>query len=204
VAGVDAAVLIPVKRFTAAKVRLSSLLDPEQRAELARWLAARVVEAAGELPVFIACDDDRVVDWANRAGAEVLWSPGLGLNGAVDAGRTTIADKGFDHLVIAHSDLPLAHDLGKLATPGTITLVPDRRRDGTNVLALPIDAPVPASYGGGSFHRHLELALHTGRRVEVVADARLALDIDNPEDAGHPMARPVLPPWLRTILANLR
>ena len=56
--------------------------------------------------------------------------------------------------------------------PGTVTLVPDRHRDGTNVLALPIDADVPASYGGGSFRRHLELAMATGTRVRVVADVR--------------------------------
>ena len=41
----------------------------------------------------------------------MLWSPGLGLNGAVDAGRAMIAGKGFDHLVVIHSDVPLAHDL---------------------------------------------------------------------------------------------
>ncbi len=201
---VDAAVLIPVKRFRAAKGRLATTLTVDQRARLARWLADRVVLAAADLPVFVACDDDGVASWADEAGAEVLWSPGLGLNGAVDAGRATIAGKGFDHLVIVHSDLPLAHDLGRLAVPGTITLVPDRRRDGTNLLSVPIHAPVPASYGGGSFRRHLDLALRSGHRVQVVADPRLALDIDNPDDVRHPLAFPVLPEWLRTILARPR
>ncbi len=129
----DAAVLIPVKRFSAAKRRLAGLLDAGARAELARWLAGRVVDAARPSPVFVACDDDGVATWADAAGAEVLWSPGLGLNGAVDAGRATIAGKGFDHLVIVHSDIPLAHDLGTVARAGTVTLVPDRRRAGTNV-----------------------------------------------------------------------
>jgi 2-phospho-L-lactate guanylyltransferase len=201
---VDAAVLIPVKRFPAAKGRLAGVLSVEQRATLARWLADRVVAATGDLPVFVACDDDDVASWADGAGAEVLWSPGLGLNGAVDAGRSTIAGKGFDHLVIAHSDLPLAHALADLARPDTVTLVPDRHRDGTNVLALPVDADVPASYGGGSFRRHLELAMATGRRVRVVADPRLALDIDNPDDVGHPMALPTMPAWLRTSLDSRR
>ena len=196
--------LIPVKRFRSAKGRLAGMLTVDQRATLARWLADRVVAATGELPVFVACDDDDVASWADGAGAEVLWSPGLGLNGAVDAGRVTIAGKGFDHLVIAHSDLPLAHELDRLAQAGTVSLVPDRHRDGTNVLALPIDADVPASYGGGSFRRHLELAMATGARVRVVADVRLALDIDNPADASHPMALPILPAWLRTTLASRR
>ncbi len=196
--------LIPVKRFQSAKGRLAGTLTVDQRATLARWLADRVVAATGGLPVFVACDDDDVASWADGAGAEVLWSPGLGLNGAVDVGRTTIAGKGFDHLVIAHSDLPLAHALDRLAQPGAVTLVPDRHRDGTNVLALPIDADIPASYGGGSFRRHLELAMATGARVRVVADVRLALDIDNPADVNHPMALPILPAWLRTTLASRR
>ena len=196
--------LIPVKRFQSAKGRLAGTLTVDQRAMLARWLADRVVAATGGLPVFVACDDDDVASWADGAGAEVLWSPGLGLNGAVDVGRTTIAGKGFDHLVIAHSDLPLAHALDRLAQPGAVTLVPDRHRDGTNVLALPIDADIPASYGGGSFRRHLELAMAAGLRVRVVADVRLALDIDNPADVNHPMALPILPAWLRTTLASRR
>ncbi|MGH9271518.1 MAG: 2-phospho-L-lactate guanylyltransferase [Ilumatobacteraceae bacterium] len=197
----EAAVLMPVKRFSAAKGRLSGLLDGDRRAELARWLANRVA-AAADLPLFVACDDDEVVGWADGAGAEVLWSPGLGLNGAVDAGRATMTDKGFDHVVIAHSDLPLASSLASLATPGTICLVPDRRRDGTNVLSLPHDAPVAASYGGGSFSRHLDQAMRSGCRVEVRADARLAIDVDNPDDLRHPAVEPLLPTWLRTILAS--
>lgn len=196
--------LIPVKRFGAAKGRLSGLLDGAQRAQLARWLADRVVVAAAGLPTFIACDDDEVASWADGAGAEVLWSPGMGLNGAVDAGRTTVAGKGFEHLVIAHSDLPLATDLAGLATPHTVCLVPDGRRDGTNVMALPVGAPVAASYGGGSFSRHLEQAMQAGLRVEVRADPRLAIDVDNPADLAHPTVEPILPTWLRTILANRR
>jgi 2-phospho-L-lactate guanylyltransferase len=199
---VDVGVLIPVKRFTAAKGRLAGILDTAERAELARWLADRVVEAARPAPVFVACDDDDVAAWADAAGADVLWSPGLGLNGAVDTGRATIAGKGFRHLVIAHSDLPLAHDLAAVATDETVCIVPDRRRDGTNVLALPVTARLPASYGAGSFNRHVRLAMDSGHRVEVRADARLALDVDNPDDLTHPLLDGLLPPWLRTILAS--
>lgn len=201
---VEVAVLVPVKRFTAAKARLTGVLDAPTRARLARWLAGRVIAACGEAPVFVACDDDDVASWADEAGAEVLWSPGLGLNGAVDDGRATVAGKGFDHVVIAHSDLPLAHHLDRLATPGTITLVPDRHRDGTNIVAMPVAADVPASYGGGSFQRHLALALADGRSVQVWDDPRLALDVDRADDLAHPLARPVLPSWLPTSPVNPR
>ena len=201
---VEAAVLVPVKRFGAAKRRLAGVLDVDQRAALARWLADRVVLAARPLPTFVACDDDDVATWADGAGAEVLWSPGLGLNGAVDAGRATIAGKGFDHIVIAHSDLPLAHDLAGVAAPRTVTLVPDRRSDGTNVMAVPVDVDLPAAYGAASFTHHLSVAMAAGARVEVRRDPRLALDVDNPDDVMHPALLPHLPAWLRTSLANRR
>jgi 2-phospho-L-lactate/phosphoenolpyruvate guanylyltransferase len=204
VVGVEAAVLVPVKRFTSAKARLSGVLDASQRAELARWLADRVIAAARPLPTFVACDDDTIAEWADGHGAEVLWSPGLGLNGAVDAGRATIAGKGYEHLVTIHSDVPLASDLGSLVTAATITLVPDRRRDGTNVVAVPLSVELPASYGGGSFSRHLTAALATGLRVEVRGDPRLAIDVDNPDDLAHPALATILPAWLRTILASRR
>jgi 2-phospho-L-lactate guanylyltransferase len=200
---VETAVLMPVKAFSAAKGRLSVVLDRYARADLARWLAGRVIAAAAPLPTFVACDDDMVAAWADEHGAEVLWSPGLGLNGAVDAGRATIAGKGFDHAVIAHSDLPLAEDLPSLAAERTITLVPDRRRDGTNVLAVPLDVELPAAYGGGSFVRHFAAAIATGCRVEVRPDPRLSLDVDTPDDLAHPALRPHLPTWLRTSLDNL-
>lgn len=199
---VDAAVLIPVKRFAAAKGRLAAVLGPGEREQLARWLAGRVVAAAGALPVFVACDDDEVAAWADGVGADVLWSPGLGLNGAVDAGRTTIAGKGAGHVVIAHSDLPLASDLGALVEPGAVTLVPDRHGDGTNVMALPVDVALAAAYGGGSFARHLARATASGVAVSVHHDPRLELDVDTPADLAHPLLQDVLPAWLRTSLAN--
>lgn len=193
---------MPIKRFELAKRRLAPVLDDDQRARLAEWLAGRAAAAAAPHPLFVVCDDSGVARWAERVGASVLWTPGLGLNGAVDAARSTIAGKGFDHFVIAHSDLILATDLAAAATTGTITLTPDRYGDGTNVMALPADAPIAATYGGGSFAAHLAQALRSGRPVEVRRDPRLAIDIDRPADLFHPAVVKELPSWLQTILAN--
>ena len=113
-----------------------------------------------------------------------------------------MAGKGFDHLVIAHSDLPFADDLGRVATPGTICLVPDRVQGGTNVLALPVGATLTASYGANSFRTHLAMAMGDRFRVEVRRDPYLALDVDTPADLRHPALYEELPAWLKTILAN--
>lgn len=197
------AVLVPVKRFTAAKGRLTGVLDDGDRARLAEWMATRVVEVTllgHEVPTFVACDDEAVASWASGLGAEVLWSAGLGLNGAVDDAVDRVTSLGFDHLTVTHADLPLPDALIGVARPGTVTFVPDRRSDGTNVMSFPAQAPVRASYGGGSFRRHLAQAMaRDDVPVEVRFDPELSLDLDTVRDLTHPLIREVLPTWLPTI-----
>ena len=194
--------LVPVKGFSAAKQRLSAVLGADDRDRLARWLAGRVLAAVDAMTVYVACDDDDVREWADGLGARIAWGPGLGLNGAVDDGVARIADDGFDHVVVAHADLPFPAGLARLARPGTTTLVADRRLDGTNVMSFPLARPIAASYGAGSFRRHLEAATSGGGAVEVRTDVRLGLDIDTPHDLVHPLTSEVLPTWLPTIPVN--
>jgi 2-phospho-L-lactate/phosphoenolpyruvate guanylyltransferase len=198
------AVLVPVKRFTAAKGRLAGVLAEEERVQLARWLAGRVMDAVAEVPTFVACDDRDVAAWASERGAEVIGGAGLGLNGAVDDAVRQIVDRGFDHLLVSHADLARPDGLVGVVRQGTITLVPDRRHDGTNVMSFPASTPIRASYGGGSFSRHLEQAMaFASVAVEVRSDPHLSLDLDTARDLAHPLISEVLPPWLRTNQANL-
>ena len=178
----EAAVLVPIKAFRNAKGRLAPSVSPTARADLARMMAARVLAAARPFTPFVVCDDDDVADWAGRQGAEVLWTPGLGLNGAVDHASTVVAGKGFDHVVIAHGDLPLATGFEHLIVDGVVTLVPDHRLDGTNVQTRPAATDLPAAYGAGSFRHHLAGALALGLAVRVVTDPRLARDVDTIAD----------------------
>ncbi len=197
------AVLVPVKRFTAAKGRLTGVLPDDERARLAEWMATRVVDVVAEIPTFVACDDTAVAAWAEGRGAHVLWSAGLGLNGAVDDAVSRVTSLGFDHLTVTHADLPLPDALVHLARAGSVTLVPDRRSDGTNVMSFPASAPIRASYGGGSFRRHLAQAMsRTDTPVEVRFDPELSLDLDTERDLAHPLIREVLPTWLRTNPVN--
>jgi 2-phospho-L-lactate guanylyltransferase len=197
------AVLIPVKRFTAAKGRLTGVLADADRAALARWMATRVVDVVAEVPTYVACDDDDVAAWARERGAQVIWGAGLGLNGAVDDGVDRIAAAGFDHILVTHADLARPAGLLEVVHADRITLVPDRRHDGTNVMSFPARTPLRASYGGGSFSRHLAQALaYDEVELEVRSDADLSLDLDTPRDLAHPLIREVLPEWLPTSPAN--
>jgi 2-phospho-L-lactate guanylyltransferase len=176
------AVLVPVKAFGEAKVRLAPALSGSQRAALARKMAGRVVASAAGLPVAVVCDDAEVAGWARQLGALVIWEPGRGLNGAVQEGVARLGAAGARLVVVAASDLPLATDLGWVGRFPGVTIVPDRRRDGTNVIAVPTDAGFAFSYGPGSFARHLEEANRIGQPVRVVTSSALAWDVDVPAD----------------------
>lgn len=195
--------LVPVKAFGAAKRRLADVLPGQDRAELARRMASTVIAAAAPLPVHVVCDDDEVAHWAEGAGTQVLWRPGHGLNGAVTDGVASLAKLGFTDVLVAHADLPLAHDLARLIRPSLITLVPDRHDDGTNVIALPASLGFRFAYGPGSFRHHVTEARRHGIGVRVWRDPRLGLDVDLPGDLAEPAVREVLP-WLPTIPASPR
>lgn len=186
------AALVPVKAFGAAKQRLAGVLSPVERHRLARHMAEIVVDAGAGLAVHVVCDDDEVAAWAESRGATVLWRPGAGLNAAVTEGVAQLAATGFDHVVVAHSDLPLARSLAGVARSGVVTLVPDRTDDGTNVVALPSASPFVFAYGPGSFRRHLASAAELALDVRVVRDPLLAHDVDTPSDLDDPRIQEAL------------
>jgi len=197
------AVLVPVKRFSAAKGRLSDVVDADQRARFAEWMATGVLEAVADVAKFVACEDEHVAEWATRMGARVISGTSPGLNGAVDDGIAHIAASGFDHVLVAHADLARPGTLVDVARADCITLVPDRRHDGTNVMSFPTAFALRASYGAASFGRHLEQAIRLpAAAIEVRRDPLLSLDLDTARDLAHPMIREVLPPWLQTTPDN--
>jgi 2-phospho-L-lactate guanylyltransferase len=213
------AVLIPVKAFDRAKARLARVLSPAERHALARSLATAVVTAINnhdaQLGIYIACDDDEVAHWAQTSGVNTVWGAGLGLNGAIDAGIASLAANGVERVAVTHADLTCPEQLGDLlavhldnglpaSSPdmnraASVVLVPDQHRDGTNIIIQPTRSPLPASYGPGSFRRHLDLAMERTRSmssgITIRYDPLLGLDIDTVEDLSHPLAAR----WRRVI-----
>lgn len=176
------AVVIPMKSFTLAKGRLADALNPTERGDLARRCAEMVIVAAGDMAVHVACSDPDVADWARTHGACVIDCPEPGLDAAVRTSLEHLARAGFDHVVVAHGDLPLASTLAHLPRPGEVTIVPDRHRDGTNVLSFPLGRGMRTAYGPGSFDNHLEIAAAAGLVAHVLDDPELGLDLDTVED----------------------
>jgi len=107
-----------------------------------------------------------------------------GLNSAVQAGIS--ATQSFERVMIVHSDLPLPRRLRDLfdttVTNNTVSIVPDRHHDGTNVLIIPSGAQFECHYGAKSFTAHVAEATRLGLPLQIIEDDELALDIDTPDD----------------------
>lgn len=184
----DAVVVIPIKEFSEAKHRLSESMAPSRRDSLARWMATRVLTAAAPLGVIVVCDSEDVASWSRDKGAAVAWTPGLDLNGALTAALEKVAGAGIHRAIIAHADLPFAANLQRFTELGAreIAIVPDRRRDGTNVMSVPARTALDLQYGPGSFSRHRTAAGEAGLTVTVIEDEGLGWDVDEPEDLFPP------------------
>jgi 2-phospho-L-lactate guanylyltransferase len=177
-------VVIPIRAFALGKARLAASLDSLERAALGRRWAEQVVHAAVPMPVVVVSSDPDVRTWAADLGLDVLDDPGS-LDGAAAAGRDHLRIRGCTRVVVAHADLPRAHDLARLARDGAqpvVALVPCHRDDGTPVLSVPVDADFRFAYGAGSFRRHAAEARRLGLGLRVVRDADLAFDVDVPDD----------------------
>jgi len=175
-------VLVPVKAFSAAKMRLGAVLDGADRASLAASMAAHVLAAAAPLPVCVACDDHDVAAFAQARGAIVAWTPGRGLNGAVEAGIATLRELGAGYVTVVHADLPTATGIGSLEHFDGVTIAPDRRCIGTNLLRVPTSVPFRMQFGRTSMSRHLAECERLGLDAQVLDREDLAFDIDEPED----------------------
>uniref|UniRef100_UPI001F44F388 NTP transferase domain-containing protein n=1 Tax=Micromonospora acroterricola TaxID=2202421 RepID=UPI001F44F388 len=89
------AVVVPVKRLTAAKSRLRGALPGVPHEELALALAADTLRAVLACPtvaeVLVVTDDDRVAAATRAAGARVVPDePDAGLNAAFRHGATSV------------------------------------------------------------------------------------------------------------------
>lgn len=181
-------ILIPCKAFSRGKSRLAGVLTRGQRAALCQRLYRHTLAEAlaTGARVAVVSADAEVSDLAREKGARVIADPGAGLNAALALGVATLG--GRAPLMVLPIDLPgvSALRLAELAATPGITLIPDRRDDGTNLMLLGRDARdrFRLAYGQGSLARHARIARDLALPLAVRRDPDLALDLDLPADLG--------------------
>lgn len=185
--------ILPVKRFAAAKQRLSDALGSEPRAALAEAMVRDVLLALARVDgierTLVVTGEPRAAALATFLGAEVVADDrDAGQSAAAALGIERALQLGAARALLVPGDCPAldarevedllgAHD----RSPGA-TIVPDRHGEGTNALLLaPPDVVAPA-FGPGSRARHEELVRAAGLEPVVEPVPSLAYDVDTAGD----------------------
>ena len=179
--------IVPVRSLADGKRRLAGVLDDAARARLNEEFLVHALALAAALPgpALLVSPDPAVAAHPAAAGSIHVADPGRGLNPAIEAGRAAARALGAARIVVLPSDLPtaLVGDVEALAaTASPVAIAPDRRRQGTNGLALDAGLDFAFRFGAGSFAAHLAEAERLGVAAETFDNPRLALDIDTPRD----------------------
>lgn len=185
-------IVIPVKRFSNAKTRLSNMLSAAERESLAQVMLHDVLQAASEAclvsGIVVVSNEVRSRYAVERVGGLYLEESGSGLSGAIRQAADWLTSHGQRGLMMLPGDVPLvsSREIDRIVEQHSgspaVSLAPDREHDGTNALAVtPADA-IPFSFGRESFSRHKQAAEAAGIKPVVHDMSGLALDIDNPMD----------------------
>lgn len=177
-------VVVPVKRLSLAKSRLSSFGEQGRR-DLALAFAADVVLVAVEVArVLVVTDDDDAAKLLTDLGATVVADdPDAGLNPALTHGAELLSSGGpLLGVCTLSADLPaLRPDDLRAALAGVGAgrrgFVADVHGTGTTLLAAGAGADLRPAFGPGSRAAHLASGAQ-----ELDAAAGLRLDVDTPGD----------------------
>ena len=184
-------ILVPVKDTSTAKQRLAGLLDQPARTALARAMLRDVVEALSEyrsVDVALVTRDGFAIELAQGYGFEVIRDEAnAGETDAIAMATEACVASGVEEVLVIPGDIPLveADDLGAIyksaPTRGSV-LVPARDQRGTNAVLRRPATLYPLRFGNDSFEPHLAAATNAEASCVVLSLARIALDVDTPED----------------------
>jgi len=184
--------LVPAKPLSLAKSRLAPLLGDADRMAITRAMLEDVLRALRRARlvdrVLVVTADPQLAAQARARGASVVdeGAP-RGLNGAVTLATEVALDLGAASVLVVLSDLPLvtAPDVDALlarAPERGVVLVPSKEGTGTNAFLRRPGGIVPPCFGGRSLERHVSVAERQRLACTIAPDARIAFDLDTPED----------------------
>ena len=182
--------LVPVKPFEIAKSRLSAILTPTDRAQIARELLVQTLRLGRTSDLFAAMlvisRSEEVLAVAELEQAHALHEEGEGLNSAIAQGIAYAEGAGAEGVLVLPADLPLMTRTDLLEITDLIeevdVVVVASVDGGTNALCQRLPAPIAPAFGTESFSRHLAEAQAARCRVAILSSPTVAFDLDSPEN----------------------
>ncbi|MBW3591649.1 MAG: 2-phospho-L-lactate guanylyltransferase [Actinobacteria bacterium] len=178
-------ILIPVKRFDRAKLRLSQRLTPADRRRLGLAMLADVLRSTEKWPHRLVVTEDPDAEAVGVSfGCDLVRDPRKGLNSAIVAGSQRAAEMGATSLLVLPADVPLvsSDDIAELFGRPEQVVVVASGDGGTNALMRRPPHAIPPAFGPASARRHLDLADQAGLETARMELSSLLLDIDRYAD----------------------
>lgn len=186
------AILIPVKSFAAAKMRLGANFSPHMRAALAAAMCEDLfgtVAKTGVPRVYVASSEAAALARAARLGwRTIAETEQISESRSVDAASRLCAAEGVTALLRLPIDIPLTEPediesvLAAAEKAPSAVIVPSRDGTGTNALLRVPPTLFASHFGPGSFARHMAEAEACGASVRLLRNERIGFDVDDPDD----------------------
>lgn len=187
------AIVVPVKRFSAANERLCEVLSPVEREELARVMledvlsnVARCQRADG---IFLVTAEPDAMAIGRGFGTEIIAEREQeSESSSVDFAMKKCFEAGIQSALVVPGDIPSAQAcefdavLEKDDGKNRVVIVPSRDGTGTNALLMSPPGALSPRFGENSFPRHRDMALRLGLEFSSFNSDGIGLDIDAPED----------------------
>ncbi len=183
--------IVPVKRLSDSKKRLSTVFTQTQRRQLTLAMLNDVLYAVKSSTVegtIVVAEDTQVRRLAEKFGAFYLELKHVSLNEAIEEGQSFCIQKGATSILALPADIPLTRHID---IDGLIQLSKGDRESvvlspsqnwGTNALCQKPPKLIRACFGPASFLNHILEAYQKGISVRLHFSPRLAVDVDSAED----------------------
>ena len=183
--------IIPINEFSRSFTRLSSVLDLEQRMELAKNLSSRLIQ------ILLAVDEvEKIVlftcekNWPGELQHSKLVlrkdEDKKPLKQKIDSIADWVYELGAKKMMYLSIDLPIVEkkDITQIIDSHKhgLTLVQAKKDGGTNALIADLPRKINFQFGADSFRKHLEAAKLEKLKTNIQSTEGLSFDLDDHED----------------------
>ena len=190
--------IVPVKRLSEAKMRLSRVLLPKERRVIAEMMLKDVLQALdSELldDIIVIGTDTSVKRLAKTYQASFVREPSAGLNISIEYATEWSHKNGATSVLVALADIPLVNktdieQMIRLGLDAAVVISPSRA-EGTNALLRTPPDVIQAQYGHRSFVSHLRRIQERDIPFRVLWTPSLSFDVDTPGDLWELLEKPV-------------
>ncbi len=183
--------IIPINEFSRSFTRLSSVLDLEQRMELAKNLSSRLIQILltvdeVEKIVLFTCEKN----WPGELQHSKLVlrkdEDKKPLKQKIDSVADWAYGSGAKKMMYLSIDLPIVEkkDIKQIIDSHKhgLTLVQAKKDGGTNALIADLPRKINFQFGADSFRKHLEAAKLEKLKTNIQSTEGLSFDLDDHDD----------------------